>query len=223
MKKYHVLVQSVEAYNDDVLKIITSKPKDFMYTPGQATGISIDKPNWVNEKRSFTFTSIPSDEFLEFTIKVYPEHHGITAEMLNLKENDELILHEIFGNIKYKDEGVFIAGGAGITPFLSILRELKNSDIIGENKLIFANKTHDDIINEEELHKLLGDNFVNILSNEHFKKYDYGYITEAFLLAHTDILHETIYLCGPPAMMESVELILQKLNISPKSIIKESF
>lgn len=223
MKKYHVVVHSVEAYNDDVLKIITSKPKDFVYTPGQATGISIDKPNWANEKRSFSFTSIPSDEFLEFTIKIYPEHHGITEEMLNLKENDELILHEIYGNIHYKEEGVFIAGGAGITPFLSILRELKNSDIIGENKLIFANKTHDDIINEDELHKILGDNFVNILSNENFKQYDYGYITEAFLLAHTDIQNETIYLCGPPAMMESVELILKKLNISPKSIIKESF
>ena len=51
---------------------------------------------------------------------------------------DELILHKAFGAIAYKGEGVFIAGGAGVTPFISILRFLQSANKVGASKLIFA-------------------------------------------------------------------------------------
>ena len=57
---------------------------------------------------------------------------------------------------EYKGEGVFIAGGAGITPFLSIFRYLNSKNEINNNILIFANKTKADIIHEEELKSLAG-------------------------------------------------------------------
>lgn len=223
MKKHTVKISSIEKVTHDVLRIVTNKPEGFMYIPGQAVGISLDRPKWHEERRPFTFTSIPSDDYLEFTIKTYPEHNGQTNEMLQLKEEENLILHEVFGNIKYREEGVFIAGGAGITPFISIIRELHESGIIGNNKLIFANKTHNDIIYEKEFAKYLGDNFINILSDEDYKYYDYGVITADYLMEHCDIKNQTIYLCGPPQMMESIELNLYNLKISPHNIIKESF
>jgi predicted ferric reductase len=39
-----------------------------------------------------------------------------------LKHGDELIIRDVWGAIEYKGEGVFIAGGAGVTPFIAILR-----------------------------------------------------------------------------------------------------
>jgi predicted ferric reductase len=68
-----------------------------------------------------------------------------------LKDGDELIIRDVWGAIEYK-EGVFIAGGAGITPFIAILRQLQADDKIeNNNKLIFTNEK--DIILKKNLMK----------------------------------------------------------------------
>jgi ferredoxin-NADP reductase len=125
MKQYTVEVTSVGNVTHNVLKITTKKPEQYAFTSGQATEVSINKSGWKSKKRPFTFTCLPVDDYLEFTIKTYPTHKGVTDQLLKLKKGDTLILHDVFGAIRYKGEGVFIAGGAGITPFISIFRYLK--------------------------------------------------------------------------------------------------
>ncbi len=84
-----------------------------------------------------------------------------------------MILHEVFGTSTYKDEGVFIAGGAGVTPFISIFKQLEKLNQIGNNKLILANKSKADIILEAYFSKILGGNFINILSDEIIPNYSH--------------------------------------------------
>jgi ferredoxin-NADP reductase len=205
------------------LRVVTERPDEYNFTPGQATDISINKEGWKEEKRPFTFTSLPEDENLEFHIKTYPDREGVTSELLKLKNGDELILHSVFGAIKYKQEGVFIAGGAGVTPFIAILRQLHSKNEMGENKLIFANKTKQDIFLKEEFEEMLGDNFVNILSDEKTTEYAHGYVTEDFLKTHIENFHKSFYLCGPPPMLEMLEENLAELDIDKKAIVKEEF
>lgn len=219
--KHIVKIKSTELITHDVLKIITEKPPHYNFTPGQATEVSINKPEWKEKKNPFTFTCLPEDDFLEFNIKTYPEHKGVTNELLKLVKEDELILHDVFGAISYMGEGVFIAGGAGITPFISIFRYLKSKNVIGENKLIFANKTKKDIILEQEFKSLLGGNFINILSEEKADGYAYGQITEKFLKANMNVLAKNVYVCGPPPMMEAIQKQLLKLEIPESFIITE--
>jgi predicted ferric reductase len=57
-------------------------------------------------------------------IKIYLDHEGVTNKLGSLNAGAELILHDVFGAIQYKGPGVFIAAGAGITPFIAILRSL---------------------------------------------------------------------------------------------------
>ena len=223
MQQHHVKIKSIDKITHDVLQIITEKPPQFNFNPGQATEVSINKKEWENEKRPFTFTCLPENNFLQFTIKTYPSHKGVTNELLHLKINDELILHDVFGDIGYKGEGIFIAGGAGVTPFISIFRYLQSKNEIGNNKLIFANKTKADIILEQEFKKLLGKNFINILSDEKTEEYAYGQITEDFLKTHITDSNKVFYVCGPPPMMEALEKQLANLQINKKSIVKESF
>lgn len=154
---------------------------------------------------------------------IYTLHKGVTNELLHSKGGDELILHEVFGTIAYIGEGVFIAGGAGVTPFISIFRFLRQKNVIGSNKLIFANKEKADVILEQEFRSLLGKNFINILSNEKADGYAYGYITENFLKPNIPDLKKKIYLCGPEPMMEAVEKCLSNLGVETRSIIKEAF
>lgn len=223
MQQYPVRIRSIATITHDVLQITTEKPKQYSFVPGQATEVSINKSGWENKNRPFTFTCLPDDDHLEFTIKTYPAHKGVTNELLQLKRDDELLLHAVFGAIAYKGEGVFIAGGAGVTPFISIFRHLHRKNETGNNKLIFANKTRVDIILEEEFTKLLGKNFVNILSDEKVDGYANGLITEDFLKANINTTDGPIYVCGPPPMMEAIEKHLYELQIKEKQIIKEAF
>lgn len=223
MEQYFVKIKSIDNVTHNVLRIVTEKPQKYNFTPGQATEVSINKNSWQNEKRPFTFTCLPEDDHLEFTIKTYPSHKGVTNELLQLKKNDELILHDVFGAIAYQGEGTFIAGGAGVTPFISIFRHLQSKNEIGSNKLLFANKTKADIILEKEFKKLLGNNFINILSDENITGYENGQITGEFLKANITDLHKKIYLCGPEPMMEAIEQQLANLGLDAKSIIKEEF
>ncbi|HTL81125.1 MAG TPA: flavodoxin reductase [Bacteroidia bacterium] len=218
-----VKILSIEKITHDVLRIVTEKPSGYDFVPGQATDVCVNKDGWKEEKRAFTFTCLPSDNHLEFTTKTYPEHKGVTNQLLQLKKNDELILHDVFGDIAYKGEGVFIAGGAGITPFISIFRDLQSKNAVGNNILIFANKTKADIIHEEFFSKLLGKNFINILSDEKAEGCANGYINEAFLKANIPSGTKHIYLCGPPPMMEAVEKILSGMKFDERAITKEGF
>ena len=221
MEKHFAKIKSIDNVTHNVLRIVTEKPQGYNFTPGQATEVSINKNGWQEEKRPFTFTGLPDDDYLEFTIKTYPSRKGVTNELLLLKQKDELILHDVFGAIAYKGEGVFIAGGAGVTPFISIFRFLRSRNEIGCNKLIFANKRKVDIILNQEFENLLGQNFINILSEEKASGYAHGYITAEFLKAINTDLKKKIYLCGPEAMMETVEKHLSNLGVEEKSIIKE--
>jgi ferredoxin-NADP reductase len=223
MRQQPVKIKSISHINYNVLQIVTEKPEHFNFKPGQATEISINRNGWQAEKRPFTFTSLPESEFLEFTIKIYPIHKNVTDQMDELVVNDELILHEVFGTISYKGEGVFIAGGAGVTPFICILRSLQSKNKIGNNKLIVANNIKDEIILEEEFKEMLGDNVINILTHENINGYSHGLITEDFLREHITDTSRYVYLCGPPPMMDAVEKQLVNLNIDEKLIIKEAF
>jgi ferredoxin-NADP reductase len=225
MEKHVVKIDLINKINHDVLRVVTERPDEYNFTPGQATDISVNREDWKEEKRPFTFTSLPDDDYLEFHIKTYPDRKrkGVTNELLKLKKGDELILHDVWGVIQYKKEGVFIAGGAGVTPFIAILRQLHSKNEMGENKLIFANKTKKDIFLKEEFTEMLGDNFINILSDEETDEYAHGFVTKDFLESHIDNIHKNIYLCGPPPMHDSVEEILSKLKIDKDSIVKEEF
>ena len=223
MEQYIVKIKSIEKITHDVLQIVTEKPAEYSFIPGQATEVSINNNEWKEEKRPFTFTCLPHNDYIEFTIKTYPPHKSVTNQLLQLKINDELILHEVFGDIAYKGEGVFIAGGAGVTPFISIFRHLQFTNEIGNNKLIFANKTKDDIILEEEFKNLLGKNFINVLSDEKVDGYANGFITEDFLKTNIANFNKNFYVCGPPPMMEAIEKTLVNLRVDEKLIIKEAF
>jgi len=218
-----VKIKSIEHLTHDVLKIVAERPSGLTFHPGQAVDVSINKPGWETALRPFTFTSLPEDNHIEFNIKTYPAKKGVTNELLSLKPGNELFIGDVFGDIAYKGEGIFIAGGAGITPFVAILRHLKSKNQLGNNKLIFANKTKGDIIQKELFEKLLGNNFINVLSDETVEGYEHGFITAEIIKKHSTPNHKYFYLCGPPPMMDAVQKHLASLGIPNEQIIKEGF
>ncbi|HTO15123.1 MAG TPA: hypothetical protein VLZ83_05105 [Edaphocola sp.] len=218
-----IKIKEIKHLTHDVLKIVLEKPEGLIFTPGQAADFAINKPGWETEWRSFTFTSHPSDKDIEFNIKTYTDHNGVTNELLTLKEDDEILIGDVYGDIEYKGEGVFIAGGAGITPFIAILKDLQKENKLGNNKLIFANKTSEDIIQKELLQGILGDNFINVLSDEKVEGYEKGYISAELIKKNIEDFNTYFYLCGPPPMMSALEKDFELLGIPEEKIVKEGF
>jgi ferredoxin-NADP reductase len=222
-EKHKVKILKIESVTHNVKRFTVSKPGMYEFTPGQATDVTIDLLSWDSKRNPFTFTSLNSWDALEFTIKIYEDRDGVTNQLGKLKTGDGLILHDIWGAIHYKGEGVFIAGGAGVTPFIAIFRQLYNDDNIGNNKLIFSNKTSHDIILKEEFEKMLGDNFINTLTEEDSPKYDHKKIDENYLKEKIKNLDQYFYICGPDAMVEDIHKDLLYLGVKEDKIVIEQF
>jgi len=197
------------------------KPKGYSFIPGQATEVSINKEGWKEERRPFTFTCLNEQPYLEFTIKIYRDHPGVTNELGKLKVGDQLIIHEVWGAIEYKGPGYFIAGGAGITPFIAILRQLHKEGKLTDNVLYFSNKTEKDIILKEELSRMMGKNAVYIITDENTTRYQNAYINEEFLKMNIKDFSKNFYVCGPPKMVESINDSLANLGAKADSVVFE--
>ncbi len=197
------------------------KPQDYTFIPGQATDVSINKPGWKTELRPFTFTALNDKPYLEFTIKRYADHDGVTNHLHGLRAGDELIIRDVWGAIEYKGPGYFIAGGAGITPFIAILRQLHKDGNLKGNKLIFANKTAADIIYEAELTAMHGNDLNHVLSEESNPKYRHGRVDENFLKREISDFNAHFYVCGPDKMIADINTVLVKLGAQPDSVVFE--
>lgn len=218
---YNIQIRKIEHVTPNVLHIITDKPEGYGYAPGQATEMSIDQDGWRNEKRPFTFTGLPEDDELEFTIKEYPDHDGVTEALGQLEVGDTLQIGEAWGAITYQGPGAFIAGGAGITPFVAIMKNLAKKGELKGNQLFFANKTEKDIIYKNNLETWLGDEVYHILSNENHDAHAHGQLSKDFLEQNHLNVDQKVYLCGPPPMMDAVQADLFAMGLHESQLIME--
>src|SRR5687768_9902320 len=97
----HVIkIKDVVKITHDVKRFQCEKPDGYHFLPGQATEVSINKEGWRQEKRPFTFTSLNESPDLEFVIKIYDDHNGVTNALGKLKPGDELIVDDVWGAIQ---------------------------------------------------------------------------------------------------------------------------
>jgi ferredoxin-NADP reductase len=216
-----VKILSIRNVTHDVRSYQIEKPEGYRFEPGQATEVSINKDRWKDERRPFTFTSLNEWPYLEFTIKSYHDHDGVTNELSQLVPGDELILRDVWGAISYHGEGYFIAGGAGITPFIAIFRQLHKDGKVKGNQLYFSNKTSQDIILKEEFDNILGLNAHYILTREEDPAYRKGPINKEFLLREIGDFTKPFYICGPDKMVTDITRLLTELGANPEALVFE--
>lgn len=221
MTEFAVKILKTENVTHNVKRVEIEKPAGYTFVPGQATEVSINKPGWKSEKRPFTFTSLNEWPHLEFVIKGYHDHAGVTDALHKLSAGDELLIHDVWGAISYKGKGVFIAGGAGITPFIAIFRQLYKDRLIEGNKLIFSNKTSADIILKEEFEKMLGKNFMNVLTEENMPGMHNKRIDKAYLQETIRDFKQHFYVCGPEKFTEAVTNMLVELGADVEAVVIE--
>ncbi|MBI2356817.1 flavodoxin reductase [Candidatus Dojkabacteria bacterium] len=226
---YTVKIVKIEPITHNVRRYTLEKPENYSFIPGQATDVSINMEEWKEDKHPFTFTCLNSSPTLEFTIKSYflkdfPNHSGMTEKLFTLNVGDELILDDPWGTINYKGKGIFIAGGAGITPFIAILRDLQSRNEISGNRLFFSNKTEKDIIIKDELIDIFKDNPKDLLftlTQEEKEGYEHGRINREFLEREISDFKTNFYICGPSQMKHELIETVKGLGASVDSIVFE--
>ncbi|WP_271423896.1 FAD-binding oxidoreductase [Aequorivita sinensis] len=203
----------------NVKRFVLEKPKDFTYAPGQSAVISINIPGWENQLRPYTFTSLQHWDYLEIIVKIYEEHEGVSAQMGKLNTGAELLLHEVFGTIKYKGPGIFIAGGTGITPFIAIFRALFESGNLRKVALLYSNRTKDDIILHDELTKMLGPAYKNVFTKEGVIGFRERRIDRKYLIETIGNFDSRFYVCGPQDFTEEICEALVSLGADPEYLV----
>lgn len=218
---YIVIIKEIISRTHNVKTFRVTKPAGFEFVPGQATDLSLSEKEWKDNKHPFTFTCLPDDAYLEFTIKLYDNPQGLTNKLKTAEAGTELEISEAWGAIEYKGEGVFIAGGAGVTPFISIFRHLDKENKTGNNILIFSNKTENDIILKDEFDAILGKNFINVITHQADTDYYNKRIDKNFLQSEIKNFKQHFYVCGPDEFTKNILDALKDSGAKAEALIFE--
>jgi cytochrome-b5 reductase len=210
-----------EFVTHDVIRFILSRPEGFTFGPGQGVDLAIDADDWRDQSRPFTPTSSSKAGVLEFTIKIYPEHAGVTQALAELEPGAALTISDPWGTIGYRGPGMFIAGGAGITPFLAIVRHLRDERRLAGHGLIFANKTAADVICEKELRAAFGEQAHFLVEHGATCGFEAGRVDEHLLKRRIEDWSQRFYVCGPPPFNNAVMQTLQRLGAQPDALVFE--
>lgn len=213
IKKITQVTHSVRSYS-------LQRPQGYRFEAGQATEMALDEDGWRDEKRPFTFAGLADDEDIEFVIKSYDDHDGVTKRIGLLKEGDTLLMDDPWETIPYSGPGVFIAGGAGITPFLALLRKLEGEDRLKDHTLIFSNSTEQDIILREQLEAMTskGLKLVLTVTDSNAPGLLHERLDRAFFEKHLTDYATNFYLCGPDKMTADISTALVALGADEKKV-----
>lgn len=221
---HDITLRQIDPVTPDTYRLVFDKPDGFTFTAGQATDMALLKEGWEAEKRPFTFTSLPDDPHLEFVIKSYPDHDGVTEQIAKMAAGDRVRITEPWGAIADKGHGVFFAGGTGVTPFIPILRARAREGTLAGCTLVLAARTEEELILKSEWDQMHGLETLYVLSDENKAPFDHGRIclevANEFVAGQGEGDH-MFYICGPEGMVENVRNNLTYMGVSNDRIVTE--
>ena len=206
--------------------------EEFRFFPGQYVDIGIPG---TQDSRSFSMANVTAKEDgkLEFIIKCYPGGHFSSFLDTSVAVGDELPITGPFGVFTLRDspaELVFVGGGAGMAPILSVLRSLAERDPDRKATFYYGARAKRDLCFEQELRdlgqQLANFTYVPALSEPvDGEPWDgeVGFVTDVVRKHETDLRRTDAYVCGPPPMVEAAITVLSDLGAPEARIFYDKF
>lgn len=208
------------------------------FSPGQFATIRIMENGEWSRPHPFTISGAPGEK-LQMTIK---GNGHFTSELIpSLTGASKIQCAGPFGafckDIAYREEVIMVAGGVGITPFLSVLRHFRKTGAKNTCTLFWCNKTFADAFAASELEEIathINLTVIHVLSREtnpnmyyeddkpHIR-FEKGHFSRDMLARHIHSTTASFYLCGPSAMQQTVLDELTAYGIAPDAVEKEAF
>ncbi|MCL4363027.1 hypothetical protein M1439_01095 [Candidatus Marsarchaeota archaeon] len=209
------------------MKPVNQKPMNF--DPGMFAMISgVEKDTGkLLVARAFSIASEPNSQDLEFF--VVKEHGGHASYLTISKPGDRYYVVGPHGQFKYvpqEDSKVlFVAGGTGLAPFMSMIRHIKNTNAKIDAMLLYSVKFPTEIICREELERTCADLGMPLAvtvtrpqDGDQWKG-ETGHINGSMISRHApDVKDRTTYICGPLAFVKAVKDALAGLDVANEKI-----
>lgn len=221
-------VAATEQVTHDTWRLLLEGPQ-LEHQPGQYIIMRRVREDEKPEPHAFSISSAPQAELLELTVK---EVGDFTATIGSTRPGETVSVDGPFGRFSYYDHDaghlVFLAGGIGITPFISMIRDLAERGFDRRVTLIWGNKKERDIVYRSEM-EALADRFpqfklIHVLSEQEAWEGDKGFVGAELLQRELDLIPDSQYfICGPSAMIEIVMQLLLDFNIPGEQIHTEKF
>jgi propane monooxygenase reductase subunit len=230
-----VEVVSNEPVTHDMRHLVVRlvQPETLRFFPGQYVDVTVPG---TDESRSFSMANTSSAESgqLELVIKIYPD--GLFSKFLDteVRIGDRLEITGPFGMFTLRgnsDAGlVFVGGGAGMAPILSLLRSMAEQGVERPATFYYGARRKRDLCFDKELRALEetlpGFRYVPALSEpEADEDWDgeVGLITDVLRRAESDLSDVDAYVCGPPPMVEAAVELLPSLGVEDKRVFYDKF
>jgi ferredoxin-NADP reductase len=225
-------IKEIRDETHDVKTFVLTVVNRLDFVPGQYSMVCMkEKEGFQKEWRPFTFVNIPEDEQVELTVKRMGK---FTTTMHRLRPGDKLILRGPFGEELNFDETViddvvFVAGGSGITPFMSAIRFAVARNMQNDIWLFYSNKTIGDIIFREELDELNQRENIRVLHAltkeipEDWNGLE-GRLNKAAIASSLEEPAAKLwYICGPPPMVHAVREMIGEIGVPDDRIKSEDW
>ncbi len=180
--------------------------------------------------RAFSIANAPPSSTLEFLISLI--HGKFTSKLDTAKVNDRYYISAPYGQFKFdvnnKDKLLFLAGGTGIAPFMSMIKHIEGIKAETNCKVIYSVKFPDEIIQKEELERFKQDlDIETIVTVTRPKEGDgwtgeKGHVDATMIQKYVpDFKDRVSYICGPPAFVKALKAALVGLGVDEKEIKAE--
>ena len=228
MEKYKIIRKIQETPDVITLHFVDKNGKHPSFIAGQYVTVLFPDLN-IAEGKAYSISSAPSDPFLALTIKKIGLY---SSELHKLREGDELLISQPYGflNPQFNMPIVMIAGGVGISPLMSIIRDTLEKNPKREIQLWYSNHAPSDIIFERELNELK--TIYKQFKIEHFitqdktanEKYNQGRINIAETISRMKPDAKSFYfICGRESFAGDMWRALVEAEIDAKNIATETF
>ncbi len=226
--KIHIL-NSIEEIAEDIfaLRMVPEDGEPIPHSPGQFMLLSLPS----GTKRAYSIASSPKENFLEFAIKNVGGE--FTSSLPGLKTGDKITVEGPLGPLAYDTCGeyVLIAGGVGITPMLSILRERDGKEGCAHATLFYSARTKTGLAYFKELKEIdsRNENLTSVFTltreNPEGWKYETGHIDLEMLKKYlTDFEKKKYFVCGPMKMVDSFrEILIRELKVPEENCTFEGW
>lgn len=209
----------------EIVRLEISIPEGIQFQPGQYVRIH---PHGMDFQRSYSMANVPGSDRLEFFVRLVPEG-AFSGWLASVQAGDRVALSAPHGTFFLRDEErprLFVAGGTGIAPFLSMLRSAGQKALAQPTTLLFGARTPGHLFALEELEALRQTcphlSFKLAVEQGAAAGCHQGYATD--LIAGLGLDPATrVYLCGPPPMVEAGRKAIEAAGLSRKDLLCERF
>jgi ferredoxin-NADP reductase len=237
MPKYETTLASSETVAEGTMAFHFVKPAGFKFIAGQSMNVSlIDPPETDAKGNARTFSIVSAPHEAELVIATRMRDTAFKRTLKAMPAGGRVALRGPAGlfTLDPADSrpAVFLAGGIGVTPFLSMLREAAHSRLARDLWLFYSNRRPEDAPFLDELSALPTRNprcrfvgtMVEMEKSGRPWRGETGFLDRVMLERHLkDLAANVYYVAGPPGLVEAMQKMLLEAGVAEEAIHTDEF